>query len=60
MYAATCYGLIHRRRRRATSLFLSRTTQHLRSGAWRRESARAAVALVAVAVWGAVAMLLAG
>jgi hypothetical protein len=58
MHAATCYGLIQQRRRRA--FFLTRTAQHVRSAAWPREAARAAAALTCITAWGAVMLLLAG
>jgi len=58
MHAATCYGLMHHRRRRA--FFLTGTAQHVRSAPWLRETARAAAALAGLAAWSALALLLAG
>jgi hypothetical protein len=44
---------------RSRALFLRPTTQHLSRISLLRELVRAAIALVAVALWGAVAVLLA-
>jgi hypothetical protein len=45
--------------RRSRAFFLRPTTQHLGRISLLRELVRAAIALVAVALWGAVAVLLA-
>jgi hypothetical protein len=57
MHAATCYGFIAHRRRRA--FFLTSRTQHVRSAALPRELARAAAALGGLAAWASVLLLLA-
>jgi hypothetical protein len=58
MHAITCYGLITRRRRRA--LFLTSSTQQVRSAPVLRELARGVAAVGAVIVWGALLLLVAG
>jgi hypothetical protein len=60
---AVSYPSLQRRliaERRSRALFLSRTTQHVGSGAvLLREIARALVGLIGVALWGAALFLLA-
>jgi hypothetical protein len=60
---AVSYPSLQRRliaKRRARALFLSRTTQHVRSGhALLREIARALVGVLGVALWGVALLLLA-
>jgi hypothetical protein len=46
--------------RRARALFLTRTTQHVRSRSLVVEAARAVVALLALATWCASLLLIAG
>ena len=58
MHAITCYGLITRRRRRA--LFLTTSTQQVRSSNVLREVARGVAAVGAVVAWGGLLLLVAG